>query len=162
MVEGVRQDEFTTHDPDQAPEWLRTVYADHEVKMPKPNKNFVFTSSSVTLDELTSGPQTLRRALAFIDEHAAETISLTEIAHAAGLSSRGLQATFRRNLNTTPLAYLRAVRLERAHRDLVEAEPEAGPNVAKVAARWGFNHLGRFATAYRRRFKVYPSQTLRS
>jgi transcriptional regulator GlxA family with amidase domain len=141
MVEGVRQDEFTTHDPEQAPEWLRTVYADRE---------------------LTSGPQTLRRALAFIDEHAAETISLTEIAHAAGLSSRGLQATFRRNLNTTPLAYLRAVRLERAHRDLVEAEPEAGPNVAKVAARWGFNHLGRFATAYRRRFKVYPSQTLRS
>jgi AraC-like DNA-binding protein len=33
--------------------------------------------------------------------------------------------------------------------------------VAAVAHRWGFAHLGRFAYAYRARFGVSPSETLR-
>ena len=49
---------------------------------------------------------TLRHALEFIDEHAGESISLNEIAIAARLSPRGLQAAFRRHLDTTPLAHL--------------------------------------------------------
>ena len=107
-------------------------------------------------------PQPLRRALEFIDEHAGEPISLNEIAVAARLSPRGLQAAFRRHLDTTPLAHLRSVRMQRAHRDLQNAESRDGASVAAVAARWGFTHLGRFATDYRRRFGRYPSQTLRS
>jgi AraC-like DNA-binding protein len=106
-------------------------------------------------------PQPLRRALDFIDEHAGEPISLNEIAVAARLSPRGLQAAFRRHLDTTPLAHLRSVRMQRAHRDLQNAEPSNGASVAAVAARWGFTHLGRFAIEYRRRFGIYPSQTLR-
>jgi len=106
-------------------------------------------------------PQPLRRALVFIDEHAGDPITLDEIAMAARLSPRGLQAAFRRHLETTPLAYLRSVRMDRAHRHLQGADPGDGVSVAAVAAKWGFTHLGRFATEYRRRFGVYPSQTLR-
>jgi AraC-like DNA-binding protein len=105
-------------------------------------------------------PQPLRRALAFIDEHAGDAITLNEIAVAAHLSPRGLQATFRRHLDTTPLARLRSVRMERAHRDLQNAEP-GNTSVAALAARWGFTHLGRFAVEYRRRYGSSPSQTLR-
>jgi AraC-like DNA-binding protein len=107
-------------------------------------------------------PQPLRRALLFIDEHAGDPITLNEIAGAARLSARGVQAAFRRNLDTTPLAYLRSVRMERAHRDLQSAQPADGVSVAAIAARWGFAHLGRFAIEYRRRFGNYPSQTLRA
>jgi AraC-like DNA-binding protein len=107
-------------------------------------------------------PQPLRRALAFIDEHAGDPITLDEIATAARLSPRGVQAAFRRHLDTTPLAHLRTVRMERAHRDLQGAEPGDGVSVAALAAKWGFTHLGRFAVDYRRRFGTYPSQTLRS
>ena len=107
-------------------------------------------------------PQPLRRALAFIDEHAGDPITLDEIAAAARLSPRGVQAAFRRHLDTTPLSYLRSVRMERAHRDLQGAEPGDGVRVAALAAKWGFTHLGRFAVDYRRRFGTYPSQTLRS
>ena len=99
---------------------------------------------------------------AFIDEHAGDPITLDEIAAAARLSPRGVQAAFRRHLDTTPLAYLRGVRMERAHRDLQGAEPGDGVSVATLAAKWGFTHLGRFAVDYRRRFGTYPSQTLRS
>lgn len=107
-------------------------------------------------------PQALRRALAFIDEHAGDPITLNEIAAAARLSPRGLQAAFRRHLDTTPLAHLRSVRMQRAHHDLQNAEPGEGTSVAAVAARWGFTHLGRFAIEYRRRYGIYPSHTLRS
>jgi AraC-like DNA-binding protein len=105
-------------------------------------------------------PQPLRRALDFIDEHAGEAITLNEIAVAANLSPRGLQAAFRRHLDTTPLARLRSVRMERAHHDLQNAEP-GNTSVAALAARWGFTHLGRFAVEYRRRYGSSPSQTLR-
>ncbi len=105
-------------------------------------------------------PQPLRRALTFIDEHAGDAITLNQIAVAAHLSPRGLQATFRRHLDTTPLARLRSVRMERAHRDLQNAEP-GNTSVAALAARWGFTHLGRFAVDYRRRYGSSPSQTLR-
>jgi AraC-like DNA-binding protein len=120
-----------------------------------------------TLDAETASyagdtPHPLRRALTFIDEHAADPITLTEIAVAARLSPRGLQAAFRRHLDTTPLSYLRSVRMERAHRDLQSADPGDGVGVAAVAAKWGFTHLGRFATEYRRRFGIYPSRTLRN
>jgi two-component system CheB/CheR fusion protein len=106
-------------------------------------------------------PQPLRRALAFIDDHAAEPITLSDIAVASRLSPRGLQAAFRRHLDTTPLAYLRSVRMERAHHDLQSAGPGEGVSVATLAAKWGFTHLGRFAIEYRRRFRVHPSHTLR-
>jgi AraC-like DNA-binding protein len=107
-------------------------------------------------------PQPLRRALIFIEERAGDSITLNEIATAARLSPRGLQAAFRRHLDTTPLAHLRSIRMERAHRDLQSADPANGVSVAATAAKWGFAHLGRFAIEYRRRFGVYPSQTLRS
>ncbi|HET6760364.1 MAG TPA: helix-turn-helix transcriptional regulator [Propionibacteriaceae bacterium] len=106
-------------------------------------------------------PHPLRRALSFIDEHASDPITLNEIATAARLSPRGLQAAFRRHLDTTPLAFLRSVRMERAHRELQGADQSEGVSVAAVAAKWGFTHLGRFAIEYRRRFGVSPSQTLR-
>jgi AraC-like DNA-binding protein len=64
-------------------------------------------------------------------------------------------------VDTTPLAYLRSVRMERAHRELQSADQSEGVSVAGVAAKWGFTHLGRFAIDYRRRFGIYPSQTLR-
>ena len=123
-----------------------------------PNSTLDAESSSFTGDP----PQPLRRALAYIEEHAGEPITLSDIAVAARLSPRGLQAAFRRNLDTTPLAHLRSVRMERTHRDLQNAEAGNGVSVAALAARWGFTHLGRFAFEYRRRYGIYPSQTLRS
>jgi AraC-like DNA-binding protein len=123
-----------------------------------------FPNSTLDAETASSAgdtPQPLRRALSFIDEHAGDPITLNEIAIAASLSPRGLQAAFRRHLDTTPLAYLRSVRMEHAHRDLQSAEPRDGVSVATLAAKWGFTHLGRFAVEYRRRFGVYPSQTLR-
>ncbi|MEX5303933.1 helix-turn-helix transcriptional regulator [Kocuria sabuli] len=107
-----------------------------------------------------TGSGGVRRAVAFIDAHLSEPIGLAEIAAAARMSPRGLQAAFRREKETTPLGYLRAGRLEAAHADLVAADPATGVSVAVIAARWGFAHPGRFAAAYRDRYGQAPSVTL--
>ncbi|WP_461747225.1 AraC family transcriptional regulator [Kocuria sp. U4B] len=104
-------------------------------------------------------PAAVRRAVAFIDAHLDTDIGLAEIAAAARLSPRGLQAAFRRHLGITPLHCLRAARMDAARADLLAADP-AVTTVATVAARWGFAHPGRFATAYRQVHGEPPAATL--
>jgi AraC-like DNA-binding protein len=106
-------------------------------------------------------PLTVRRAVTFIEDHAADDVGLADIAAAAGIGPRGLQLAFRRHHDMTPLEYLRRVRLEHAHRDLQSGNP-ATDTVAAIAARWGFTHHGNFSAAYLRAYGRSPSITLRS
>ena len=109
-----------------------------------------------------SEPSVVRRAVEFIDAHADQPIGLGEITAAAGVGARGLQHAFRRHRDTTPLAYLRRVRLAHAHADLRAGDPTRGDTVAAIAPRWGFTHPGRFSADYRRAFGCAPSETLRT
>ncbi|GAB7036472.1 MULTISPECIES: AraC family transcriptional regulator [Catenuloplanes] len=109
-----------------------------------------------------TGPATVRRAIAYLEEHAADATTLADVATAARTGPRGLQAAFRRHLDTTPMAYLRRIRLERAHRDLLAADPAHGATVGAIARQWGFTHLGRFAAAYRDAYGTSPAETLRT
>lgn len=124
----------------------------------------VFPNTTMRVDYVAGPdrvpPTTVRRAVAYIDAHADQPVTGEDIAAAAGVSVRALQAGFRRHLDTTPLGYLRRVRLERAHRDLQAADPTTGATVAAIARRWGFTDLSRFAADYRRTFGRLPRHTL--
>lgn len=111
-------------------------------------------------DRVDAHPATLRRAIAYIDDHADQPLTVADIADAVHVTIRTLQYAFRRHLDTTPLAYLRQARLAHAHRDLLSAGPDSNVSVAGVAARWGFLHPGRFAALYRAAYGVNPAQTL--
>ncbi|MCD2196299.1 AraC family transcriptional regulator [Actinomycetospora endophytica] len=106
-------------------------------------------------------PAMVRRAVEFMDANAHRGIDISEIATAARIGPRGLQAAFRKHRGQSPLTYLRRVRLERAHRDLQAADPTRGDTVAAIAARWGFSHAGRFSILYQGQFGRPPSTTLR-
>jgi transcriptional regulator GlxA family with amidase domain len=106
-------------------------------------------------------PAAVRRAAAFIHAHADQPLTLGEIAAAAGVSGRALQYSFRRYFDTTPIGYLRRVRLERADTELRAADSASGVTVAAVARRWGWVTASQFTQAYRQRFGVLPSHTLR-
>lgn len=110
-------------------------------------------------DRHDAHPATLRRAVAFIDEHAHEAITTADIAAAAHVSIRALQLAFRRHLGTSPVAYLRRVRLDHAHQDLVAADPTCQTVIA-IAYRWGFHSSSRFAHYYQQAYGVCPSRTL--
>jgi AraC-like DNA-binding protein len=102
---------------------------------------------------------TLRRAVAFIDEHAHEDITLADIAIAARVTIRAVQLAFRRHLDTTPTSYLRRVRLDHAHQQLQAADPESD-SVTAISYQWGFASPSRFAAYYRGAYGVPPSRTL--
>jgi AraC-like DNA-binding protein len=108
------------------------------------------------------GPAALRRAVEFIHANPDHALTVAEVAAAAGIGARGLQSAFRRHLGTTPLGYLRGVRLERVHRELQSADPQAGGTVRAVARRWGFANPSRFAAKYRSVYGGPPSRTLRA
>jgi AraC-like DNA-binding protein len=81
-----------------------------------------------------------------------------EIAAAAGVSVRRLQAICQRDFGRTPMQLLADIRLHRAH--LALASPQAAPRtVAEVARSAGFTRLSRFRSAYRRRYGTVPATT---
>ena len=92
-----------------------------------------------------------------MEDNATKPIGLTDVAAATGVSARALQLAFRRFRDTTPMARLRALRLELAREDLARD----GATVTSVAVACGFGSLGRFAADYKARFGEPPSETLR-
>jgi AraC-like DNA-binding protein len=117
-------------------------------------------------DELTAParpgpPRAVRRVLDAIHDEPERAFSVTELAALGGMSVRSLQEGFRRHVGCAPMNHLQQVRLTRANQALRQADP-ARTTVAAIAHRWGFAHLGRFASAYRTRFGEPPSETLRS
>jgi AraC-like DNA-binding protein len=116
-------------------------------------------------DELTAParpgpPRAIRRAIDAIHDEPERAFSVADLATVAGMSVRSLQEGFRRHVGCAPMAYVQQIRLVRAHEALRHADPHR-VTVASVAHRWGFAHLGRFASTYRTRFGVSPSETLR-
>jgi AraC-like DNA-binding protein len=115
-----------------------------------------------TGDRDASSPATLRRAVEFVEANAHRDIGLGDIAMAAHVTPRAVQLAFRQHLDTTPMAYLRRVRLAHAHSDLLAADPGRGDTVTSIATTWGFHHQGRFAASYRAAYGHSPGSTLRS
>ena len=103
-------------------------------------------------------PFFVRRAEHFMEQNARNELNLDDLAEVAGVTTRALQLGFRRFRNTTPMAYLRAIRLDLARTELASAGCR-GSSVAAVANSVGFAHLGRFARDYQARFGELPSQT---
>lgn len=111
-------------------------------------------------DEPAAGPRALRQLLEQLHAHPERPWTTGAMARTVGVGVRAVQKMFARHLDTTPQAYLRRLRLARAHADLVAAGP-ATTNVREIALRWGFTELGRFAADYRRRYGKTPLDTLR-
>ncbi|WP_066520275.1 AraC family transcriptional regulator [Curtobacterium ammoniigenes] len=107
-----------------------------------------------------AGGKTLRAAQEFIAAHAAEPLTIIEIAAAVDVGTRTLQASFQRHLHTSPLVFLRETRLHRVRAQLLMHSP-LSTSVASQALAHGFRHLGRFSAYYSDQFGEAPSETLR-
>lgn len=103
-------------------------------------------------------PRHVRRVEEYIDAHAAEVITPAQMAEIAGVSLRSLYMGFQEHRGTTPMSYLRTVRLERV-REALQDNPGV-LSVTDAALAWGFAHLGRFSSSYSQRFGERPSETL--
>lgn len=103
-------------------------------------------------------PHYLLRAKTFIHANAKDDLCLEDIEAAAGVSRVKLFEGFRFHFGSTPMAYLRKYRLFAIRQQLLE--DRSARNVSPIAMKWGFNHLGRFSSDYRKLFDETPRETL--
>jgi AraC-like DNA-binding protein len=104
-------------------------------------------------------PAYLSRAQEFIRQNLREAIDPEDIAAAAHVSTRALHAAFKANLNTTPMRYLKQLRLDMVREALHTFDPRQA-SVTTIALEHGFQHLGHFCMAYKERFGELPRDTL--
>lgn len=104
-------------------------------------------------------PRHVKRAEDYLRTHASQPLTLADIAQAAGCSVRSLNEGFRQFRQTTPMGFLKQLRLQSVRAELTHNLD--GASVSDIALRWGFGHLSRFASDYRQQFGELPSETLR-
>ncbi len=100
----------------------------------------------------------LRQLEDHIEAHLDQPLTVADLARTIHSSTRLVQQLFARERGTTPMAHIRRLRLERVRHDLLH--PAADTRVLQTAARWGFEHPGRFAAAYQQAYGESPSATL--
>jgi AraC-like DNA-binding protein len=110
-------------------------------------------------DAAPSRPRHVKRAIDVMEADPGRPVTVHDLARISGVGVRALQEGFHHHVGVAPMAYLRRLRLARAHEEL-RAATRGEVTVASVASRWGFVHLGRFAAAYRRAYGVSPAETL--
>lgn len=103
-------------------------------------------------------PTDVMRALAWLRGHLSEPVQLAPLAQIAGVRPRTLERHFRTFLGTTPLGWVRRMRLARARQELLCRGSTT--TVTEVALAHGFSQLGRFAAGYRKVFGELPSSTI--
>jgi len=104
-------------------------------------------------------PKHVAKAYQYMLANARENISIQDLTQAAGVSGRALYEGFRRFKGSSPMACLRSIRMHALRKELLEGEDT--DDVTLLAQRWGFFHLGRFASNYQKIFGEKPSQTLK-
>ncbi|MCF5652752.1 helix-turn-helix domain-containing protein [Pseudomonas syringae] len=87
--------------------------------------------------------------------------SVIDLCERLQVSRRTVQNSFRSVAETTPLNYLRSVRLNGVRRTLMSTRA-CELSIGDAAAQWGFYHLSHFAAEYQELFAELPSHTARA
>lgn len=109
---------------------------------------------------LESESRLIRGFRELLERHAAEDLSVPDIAECLGVSVRTLQTALRAECGASPTELLRRVRLDRA-RDMLLASDPREQTIISIAERCGFSHQGRFSAMYLDTFGELPSESLR-
>ncbi len=97
----------------------------------------------------------LLQAKKYAEEHYRESLSVSDLAAAAGISESLLYRLFREGEGSSPTVYLRSVRLRRA-RQMLLSEP--GASVESVAKESGFSDAAYFCKVFREDCGMTPRQ----
>ncbi|MFY0750558.1 helix-turn-helix transcriptional regulator [Pseudomonas sp. NFX5] len=103
-------------------------------------------------------PRHISRAIDYMYAHAAEPILLADISINAHSSIRNLQIGFKKYKETTPMRYLRMIRLARVRSDLISHDVLLPWQT--VAAQWGFSDMQLFTRYYQQVYHETPFKTV--
>lgn len=113
-----------------------------------------YLASAPPLRADTVATRAAAAAADYLQAHHDQPVRMGELAMRLHLSPRALQAGFQRRYGMTMREYVRQLRVQSAHEELVD-DPTV--SVSDLAYRWGFSSASRFATAYRTQFGVTPA-----
>jgi AraC-like DNA-binding protein len=99
----------------------------------------------------------VRKAEEFIRAHLCDPPSILELCEFTGAGRRALFYAFDELIGMSPIAYLKATRLQEARRRIMASDQQHC--VQLVASNLNFTHLGQFSIDYARHFGESPSQT---
>jgi AraC-like DNA-binding protein len=110
--------------------------------------------NALAIQQKEAEPPSIRRARAFVAEHSADDVTLSEVARAVNMSAHYLSEKFRQSTGLTFTEYVARVRIEKA-RNLLQ-----NPNlsVSEIAYDVGFQSLSQFNRAFRRFVGKAPTQ----
>jgi AraC-like DNA-binding protein len=106
-------------------------------------------------------PAYVSRAQEFMKQNISQPIGPEDVAASVRVSTRALFVGFKTYLNTTPMRYLKDLRLDMVRDTLLKMEPQRA-SITTVAMDYGFHHLGHFCAAYKERFGEQPRETVHS
>jgi AraC-like DNA-binding protein len=95
----------------------------------------------------------------YIDSHLSENLSLSILEEQSNYSRRALQYAFRARYGCTLTQWIRARRLDLAHKQL--SLGAAGDSVGDIARACGYRSMSLFSIEFQQRFHVKPSVLLR-
>lgn len=101
----------------------------------------------------------LSKMLVYIDRNLKQDIGIDELSSVSNTSVRSIYNLFSKTFSTTPKCYVKQLRLQKLREDLLRGSAR---NVTEVALDYGFTHLGRFSSDYKKAFGELPSETLRT
>lgn len=94
----------------------------------------------------------VKKMLLYIEEHLADDITIRDIAAAAYISNTECMRCFKGILHTTPIQYLKQIRLRRAEKLLTSTNLR----VEEIGLRCSFTEMSYFARSFRKEYGVNP------
>lgn len=91
-------------------------------------------------------------AVEYIRSHFKESVSIADLTACSGISEQYLRQLFLHYMGESPISWLIAMRLEYAH----ELLKTGRVTVEEAAQASGFNHVGYFSRAYKKRYHTSP------
>jgi AraC family ethanolamine operon transcriptional activator len=105
--------------------------------------------------------QALDQTISALRKQPAKPLGVADLCRITGASERALRKAFIDRYTVPPGRLLKALRLNGARHDLRRLAAQR-TKIADIANKWGFWHLGQFATDYRYWFEELPSDTHRA
>ncbi|MDK9558654.1 AraC family transcriptional regulator [Marinobacter sp. M216] len=118
----------------------------------------VFPSNCASDDGQPAFSPAVCRMVRYIDQNLKRNIDVEELSAISNMSVRSIYNAFSKGFATTPKYYVKQRKLQQLREDLLAGQCR---NVTEVALDYGFSHLGRFSSDYRKMFGELPSETLR-
>ena len=116
---------------------------------------FIMLNSVVKQSRKRYGSTALAmQVIEYIEKHAAESVSVREMAQAAGLTEEHLIRVFKAETGLTPMQYVTRFRLARACKLLRYTNDP----IADIAHSVGYNSLSAFNAQFKREYKLTPRE----